>query len=125
MTMPRLLAHINKRTFNKLTLRRDTSPVLIHSGRSSGRTYRTPLDATPVEGGYIFFVIYGRKSDWLKNVLASGSADLLIDRDTIRLDNPRLVPATEARTLLPPGTSEPPEFIKVSDYLRMDIATKP
>lgn len=120
MPMPRLLAQINKRTFNKLTLRRGVSPVLIHRGRSSGRTYETPLDATPVEGGYIFFVIYSRKTDWLKNVLAAASAQLRIEGRTINLGNPRFVPPEEARRLMPPEVSVPPSYIKGVEFLRMD-----
>jgi len=122
MPMPRLMAHINKRTFNKLALRRNVSPVLVHTGRKSGRTYQTPLDAIPIEGGYIFFVIYGRQSDWVQNVLASGSAQVVIDGSTIDLTSPRLIPRDEARPLLPAGTSEPPGILKVSLYLRMDVA---
>lgn len=117
------MAHINKRTFNKLTLRRNVSPVLIHTGRSSGRTYHTPLDAIPVEGGYIFFVIYGRRSDWVRNVLAAGRAQVQIEGETIDLAFPRLIPKEEAGPLLPRGTSEPPGFLKVSEYLRMDVVS--
>jgi deazaflavin-dependent oxidoreductase (nitroreductase family) len=123
MPMPRFMAHVNKRTFNKLTLRRGASPVLIHTGRRSGRTLFTPLDAIPVERGYIFFVIYGRRSDWVRNVLAAGSAQLSIDGKTIDLTAPRLIPRNDARPLLPPGTSEPPDILRVSEYLRMDVAS--
>ena len=44
MPLPRWLAHINKRVFNPMEVRRGARPVLIHTGRSSGKTYRTPLD---------------------------------------------------------------------------------
>jgi deazaflavin-dependent oxidoreductase (nitroreductase family) len=122
MPMPRLVAHINKRVFNRWTMGRNASPVLIHRGRNSGRMFRTPLDATPVEGGYVFFVIYGRRSDWVRNVLAAGTAQLAIDGETIGLTNPRMIQKADARPLLPAGTSEPPDFLKVSEYLRMDVA---
>jgi hypothetical protein len=42
MPLPRWLAHINKRVFNPMEVRRGARPVLIHTGRSSGKTYRTP-----------------------------------------------------------------------------------
>ena len=46
MPFPRWLAHVNKRVFNPIEERRGARPVLIHTGRSSGRTYRTPLTPT-------------------------------------------------------------------------------
>ncbi len=76
MPMPRWVARINKRVFNPMELRRGVRPVLTHVGRSSGKTYRTPLDAHLIEGGYIFIVMYGSDSDWVQNVLAAGAATL-------------------------------------------------
>lgn len=50
-------------------MRRGARPVLTHVGRTSGKTYRTPLDAHRVEGGYVFILVYGPRSDWVRNVL--------------------------------------------------------
>ncbi|MGH7511276.1 MAG: hypothetical protein ACREMZ_17775, partial [Gemmatimonadales bacterium] len=47
-------------------------PVLIHVGRSSGKTYRTPLDAHPLPDGYLFIPLHGPSTDWVKNVLVAG-----------------------------------------------------
>ena len=59
MPLPRWLANFNKRTFNKLELKRGVRPALTHVGRSSGQVYHTPLDAHRVEGGFIFIMNYG------------------------------------------------------------------
>ena len=53
MSLPRWLAQINKRLFNPIEERRGVRPVLIHTGRSSGKTYRTPLDAHRLTDGYL------------------------------------------------------------------------
>ena len=76
MPLPRWLAQMNKRIFNPREIRRGIQPVLIHMGRSSARTYRTPLDAHPLGDGYLFIPLYGPRTDWVKNVLAAGSAPL-------------------------------------------------
>ena len=50
MPMPLWWGQINKRVFNPLSLRGDRYQVIRHVGRSSGRAYRTPLEAVPVDG---------------------------------------------------------------------------
>jgi deazaflavin-dependent oxidoreductase (nitroreductase family) len=120
MPLPTWLAQVNKRLFNPLEIRRGVRPVLIHVGRSSGYTHRTPLDAHRGESGYIFIVMYGSDSDWVQNVLAAGSATLAIDGDEFTLHAPRLIPKEEAWTLLPMPIKAPPGFLKVTEYLHMD-----
>jgi deazaflavin-dependent oxidoreductase (nitroreductase family) len=60
-------------------VRRGARPVLIHTGRTSGKTYRTPLDAHHPPDGYLFIPLYGPRTDWVKNVLAAQAARLSID----------------------------------------------
>ena len=121
MPMPRWVAQVNKRVFNPMELRRGVNPVLTHVGRSSGKTYRTPLDAHPVDGGYIFIVIYGSDSDWVQNVLAAGAATLEIDGDEFDLSFPRLVSKEDAWQLLPPTIKAPPNYLRVTEYLQMAV----
>jgi hypothetical protein len=121
MPMPRWLAQINKRVFNPLTIRRGVQPVLIHVGRSSGKTYRTPLDAHPLPDGYLFIPMYGPRTDWVRNVLKVGSACLLIGGREVELVSPRLVRKGDIWPLLPPATKTPPTISDESELLRMDI----
>ncbi|MGF1595335.1 MAG: nitroreductase/quinone reductase family protein [Acidimicrobiales bacterium] len=60
-------------------------PVIRHVGRSSGRPYRTPLEALPVDGGFIFTLVYGSRSDWVQNVLAAGEATLEVEGKVVDL----------------------------------------
>jgi len=95
--------------------------VLIHVGRSSGRPYRTPLDAHPVDDGYLFIPMYGPRTDWVRNVLAAGTASLRIDGREIELGSPRLVKKDSVWGLLPATTKTPPGISDESDLLRMDV----
>lgn len=122
MPMPRWWGQINKRVFNPLELRRGVRPVLTHVGRSSGTTYRTPLDAHPVQGGYVFVLVYGSESDWVRNVLEAGQARLRIDGDEVSLSRPRLIDEDEAWQALPDTTTRPPRALRITEYLRMDRA---
>lgn len=119
MPVPSWVAQINKRVFNKLEIKRGTRPVLTHVGRTSGQVYHTPLDAHAVDGGYMFILMYGSDSDWVKNVMASGHAELRINGEMIELTAPRLVPEDEAWRRLPKTTKPPAGFLNVTEFLQM------
>ncbi len=123
MPVPTWVAQVNKRVFNPMEIRRGQRPVLVHTGRSSGKTYQTPLDAHPIDGGYIFFVNYGAaKSDWVKNILASGHATLRLEGREIALTAPRILREDQAFELLPATVEPLPQWMKVTEYLCMDAA---
>lgn len=123
MPMPLWWGHINKRVFNPIALRNDKWAVIHHIGRSSGREYRTPLEAHPVDGGYVFILIYGPDSDWVQNIFASGSCFIEIGGEKTRLSAPRLIPPDTAWDLLANETKRPHSFLKVTDFLRMDATS--
>lgn len=118
--MPGWWRRINKHLLNPGELERGTRPVLTHIGRSSGMVYRTPLDAHPVDGGYVFVLVYGSGADWVRNVLAAGRAQLAIDRQDIELFSPRVIDEDEARRILPATVSPPPRILRITEYLQMD-----
>ncbi|SDL95956.1 nitroreductase family deazaflavin-dependent oxidoreductase [Nonomuraea jiangxiensis] len=121
MPMPMWWGHVNKRVFNPLAINGGKWPVLIHVGRVSGATYRTPLDAHPVDGGYLFVLVYGSRSDWVRNVLAADSARLRVDGREVDLAAPRLVGRDEAFRALPAGVARPPRLLRITEFLRMDL----
>jgi deazaflavin-dependent oxidoreductase (nitroreductase family) len=121
MPLPRWLAHINKRVFNPMEMRRGARPLLIHTGRSSGKTYRTPLDAHRLPAGYLFIPLYGPRTDWVKNVLAAHAARLSIDGHDIELQSPRLVKKKDIWPMVPTTTKSYPGISSESELLRMDI----
>ncbi|MEP7194131.1 MAG: nitroreductase family deazaflavin-dependent oxidoreductase [Actinomycetota bacterium] len=121
MPLPRWLAHINKRVFNPMEVRRGARPVLIHTGRSSGKTYRTPLDAHRLPDGYLFIPLYGPRTDWVRNVLAAQAAQPSIDGHEIELQSSRLVKKKDIWPLVPTTNKSYPGISSESELLRMDI----
>jgi deazaflavin-dependent oxidoreductase (nitroreductase family) len=119
--MPLWWGHINKRIFNPLELKRGQRPTLTHVGRSSGKAYVTPLDAHPVDGGYMFILVYGSKCDWVQNILASGKSTLSTDGETFELCNPRVVNGDVAWPVLG-EVKKPPGFLRVDEFLWMDVS---
>ena len=119
MPMPLWWGQINTRVFNPRSLRGNRYQAIRHVGRSSGREYRTPLEAVPVDGGYVMMLVYGSKSDWVRNVLAAGSATLEADGKLVELTDPQLLTADEAFARLPAGTKRPPKLLKIDEFLMM------
>jgi deazaflavin-dependent oxidoreductase (nitroreductase family) len=119
--MPRWWTRINERVFNPLELRRGDRPVLTHVGRISGATYRTPLDAHPVDGGFVFILVYSSRSDWVRNVLAAGRAQLTIDGRDIAQTAPRLISGREAWGAIGAGVKRPPGVLQIDEHLRTDL----
>lgn len=124
MPMPLWWGKVNKRVFNPSALKNGKWKVLTHIGRSSGRVYRTPLEAYEVDGSFVFILVYGSRSDWVQNTLHSGSASLEADGELIELASPRLIGGKEAWSLLDGVAKPPPGFLNVNEFLQMDVASR-
>ena len=107
MRVPRAVAHFNRRVINPIA--RSLSPwlplqgTLEHTGRKSGRRYRTPLLVFTTPTGYAILIGYGMGTDWLKNVLAGGTTNMHKRGRIIELSNPQVVSKVEAAHLIAPG----------------------
>lgn len=70
--------------------------IVRHTGRTSGRSYETPVGAVPTEDGFVVALVYGAESDWLKNVLASGTATVVHEGESVPVDRPEVLPFESA-----------------------------
>ena len=63
-----------------------------HRGRKSGKPYETIV--TAYRKGNVLAIALGHgKTDWVKNVLAAGEADVHFVRRDVHIVNPRILPA--------------------------------
>ncbi|MDT5161885.1 MAG: hypothetical protein QOC90_2195, partial [Mycobacterium sp.] len=64
-----------------------------HRGRTSGKPYATIV--TAYRKGNVLAIALGHgKTDWVKNVLAAGEADVQYGRNrVVHITNPRILPA--------------------------------
>jgi deazaflavin-dependent oxidoreductase (nitroreductase family) len=74
--------------------------VICHSGRRSGRLYRTPVNAYRRRSTLAIVVLYGEESDWVRNVLA-GPAQVVRGGRTYELLHPRIVDPLQAPMPVP------------------------
>ena len=75
--------------------------VIRHVGRTTGRSYATPVVPFSTEYGFVIALPYGPGTDWVKNVMASGSATIVCEGNSYPIDRPELVPVTMAAPFMP------------------------
>jgi deazaflavin-dependent oxidoreductase (nitroreductase family) len=66
--------------------------VISHRGRKSGRRLETAVSAYR-KGNSVAIMLAHGKTNWVKNILAAGEADIRIGRRDLHLVNPRIVAA--------------------------------
>ena len=76
--------------------------VVRHIGRRSGQTYDTPVIAAQHDDTFLIALPYGKRTDWLKNVLDKGSATVVANGHTYEVDRPEVIPMAEATTYFRP-----------------------
>ncbi len=73
--------------------------VIKHRGRKTGRALETAVSAYR-KGHTVAIMLAHGKTNWVKNVLAAGEADIRLGRRDVHLVNPRIVEAgTDDRSL--------------------------
>lgn len=74
--------------------------VIKHRGRTSGRDFETIVTAYRKDDLLAIGLMHG-KTNWVKNVLAAGEADIRVARKDLHLVNPRVLPAGTVDAALP------------------------
>jgi deazaflavin-dependent oxidoreductase (nitroreductase family) len=129
MPLPGALARFNRSVTNRVTRpligHFPYGAVVVHIGRRSGRTYRTPVLAfvsrdTP---RVLIALTYGREVDWLKNVMAAGGCDLEQAGSTMGLTGPVILTGAEAGAGIPISIRRILRAIGVTESLRLDQGT--
>jgi hypothetical protein len=82
----------------------------------------------PTEDGFVIAIVYGSRTDWLKNVLASGAAAIVREGDTYPVERPEVVPVESARAYFPAELQRIHRLIRVDRCLRVrrvEVAKSP
>ncbi|OMB81207.1 nitroreductase family deazaflavin-dependent oxidoreductase [Mycolicibacterium conceptionense] len=97
----RVIARVNKYVTNPLQRlwapRLPYMAVIEHTGRKSGKPYRTPVMAFIDDKSVRVVLNYGEHSDWVRNVRAAGHAEVVHRGKRYQLTNPRIIPATDQK----------------------------
>jgi deazaflavin-dependent oxidoreductase (nitroreductase family) len=98
--------------------------MLTHVGRTSGRTYQTPINVFRRGDHYVFALTYGSDVQWLKNIFAAGSVEMRTRGRIIRLVEPELIVDPDLK-LMPRFLRIPGKLNRVTEILRMRAASNP
>lgn len=96
--------------------------IVRHVGRTSGRSYQTPVAAVPTDDGFVVALPYGLNTDWLKNVLAAGSATIVHEGATYEVDRPEIVPDSVGQPFFPPKDQRTHRRFRVDQFLLVRLA---
>jgi deazaflavin-dependent oxidoreductase (nitroreductase family) len=65
--------------------------VIHHRGRRTGRAYETPVGVVRDGDTFVIALPYGPRTQWLRNVLGAGEAELVTEGRTVRVDRPEVI----------------------------------
>lgn len=100
-----------------------TTSVVRHVGRTTGRLYETPVQVVPRDNDFLIMLPYGMLADWLKNVLAAGSAAIVHDGHTYDVDRPEVVPFDTVADAFGPVERRAQRLFALDDCLRIRRVT--
>jgi deazaflavin-dependent oxidoreductase (nitroreductase family) len=88
LRMPGVLDHKGTRWMLQLL---SPAPVivLVHRGRKSGKVYRTPVEILmdgPEQGEIVVSPMFGRHSDWYRNIVTGGLIEVHVRSEPLRMD---------------------------------------
>lgn len=94
------IRRLNRRFTNRRVMKTAGRPgasasVIRHMGRASGNPYETPVGVIDTGDDILITLPYGTTSDWLKNVKAEGSAEMVHEGQTFRVEHPEIVAAAD------------------------------
>jgi deazaflavin-dependent oxidoreductase (nitroreductase family) len=95
--------------------------VVRHTGRQSGRVYETPV-VTARNGDFFLIALpYGERTDWLRNVLAKGSAVIVAGGHAFEIEQPEVVPMSEVTAYFRPGEQRMQRQFRVASALQVRL----
>ncbi|SRR6266540_2563222 len=119
----RRMAAFNRSVTNRLTRPAATRlpgfGVVVHTGRRSGRRYRTPVNVFPApDGVYVIALTYGPGADWVRNVMAAGRCDLETRGRVEQLGSPEIF-RDQSQSLVPGLIRPILRFLRVADFMKL------
>ena len=114
----------SKRFINPRQLRSAGTPgayasVIRSVGRKSGRIYDTPVAIIAAGYDFVIALPYGMRANWLRNVLAAGSATIVHEGREHAVDRPEVVPMAEVEAFFPVADQRSFRRFRVDQCLRL------
>lgn len=96
--------------------------VIHHTGRRSGSAYETPVVAVEHDDCFLVALPYGKRTDWLHNVLSNGTAAITTGGKRYPVDRPEVIPMLEATLYFRPKEQRLQRRFHIESALRVHRA---
>jgi deazaflavin-dependent oxidoreductase (nitroreductase family) len=120
MALPKALARFNRVVTNPIARhvagRVPGFGIVTHVGRRSGRVHRTPVNLFRHGDRYVIALTYGADSQWVRNVVTAGEADVESRGRRIHLVEPEVI-HDPSRSLVPAPVRPILRGVNVSDFM--------
>lgn len=119
---------MNRRFLNPLQMRTAGTPgayagIIHHVGRTSSREYQTPVGIVQQKDTFVIVLPYGTRPDWVKNVLAAGTATLTHEGASHEVERPEVIPISDVLEHLDPSDQRTHDWFNVTRCLRLHNVT--
>jgi deazaflavin-dependent oxidoreductase (nitroreductase family) len=115
---------MSKKVMNPMQMRSAGTPgayasIVQHRGRISGAEYETPVGVVADGDAFLIALPYGSRAQWLRNVLAAGSATLVHEGTTFDVDRPELIALATVAERFSASDQGLFRWLRVEDCLRL------
>ena len=93
--------------------------LVLHRGRRTGRTYKAPVAARRVEGGFVIYLAFGAQVDWHRNLLAAGGGMIRWRGRDYPVTTPTRIEASQAVAAFDPVQRVLMRITGVDGFVRM------
>jgi deazaflavin-dependent oxidoreductase (nitroreductase family) len=120
---------MSKKVMNPMQMRFAGTPgayasIVRHRGRISGAEYATPVGVVADGDAFLVALPYGSRAQWLRNVLAAGSATLVHEGTTYHVDRPELIALATVAERFSASDQGLFRWLHVEDCLRLHNAER-
>jgi len=120
------IRQLSKQVGQPLALRTAGRPgqangVIHHVGRRSGTEYATPMTPFRIGDELLIALPYTAKADWVRNVLAAGTARVDHDGESLTVTDPEVVSYAQVAGQLPTPSKVVAKVFDLQEFLRLRI----
>ena len=112
-------SRINPRSLRTAGTPGASASIIRHRGRVSGRDLETPVDVVQTDAAFLVALPYGTHANWVRNVLASGSAAVVHDGAVHAVEHPEIVPMHSVASAFTPADLRLGRLLRTDECLRL------
>jgi deazaflavin-dependent oxidoreductase (nitroreductase family) len=123
--LPRALARFNRLVTNPVQRvwagRLPGFVIVEHTGRKTGRRYRTPVNVRRQADGFTVALTYGSQTDWVRNVRAAGGGHVVYRGQRFEVTHPTIETGRDVLAAWPAIARLVLRWLGVDSVMHVDV----